>query len=214
MNGPSFWCVAFVPLIPLVAPPSMLRESPLSVFFVISLPVALAVASWFYLNWIFHGDARTFLTVSDSSFLGELLHSGESPWLVNFGGSWVAPTLTALLLAIAAFPGMIWQAVVVWRSPRLRRGVLSFFLVPVLAVGVSTSSYFIGHPVEMLFLLNAGCHGRSAVAAPRNSAAKDPGGRFPAARGSGRRPAVLLVSLPGHAAMAPGVDRAGAGCGL
>lgn len=151
-----FLVVAFLPLIPLVAPPSMLRESALSVFFVIILPVALAVASWFYLNWIFHGAARTFLTAPNSSFLGELLHSGESTWLVSFGGTWAASTLIALLLALAAFPGLLWQAAVVWRSPRLRRGVLTFFLVPVLAVGVSTNSYFIGHPADMLFLLNAG----------------------------------------------------------
>lgn len=151
-----FLVVAFLPLIPMVAPPNMLRESPLSVFFVISLPVALAAASWFYLNWIFHGDARIFLNVSDSAFLGELLNSRQSDWLLNFGGSWVMPTLATLLLAVAAFPGIVWQATVVWRSPRLRRGVLTFFLVPVLAVGVGSSSYFLGHPMEMLFLLNAG----------------------------------------------------------
>ncbi|MDJ0807291.1 MAG: hypothetical protein QNJ78_10700 [Gammaproteobacteria bacterium] len=149
--------IAFLPLIPLVAPPNMLRESPLSVFFVISLPVALAAASWFYLNWIFHGDARTFITVPDSAFLGELLNSRENLWLLEFGGSWIVPTLLALLLAIAAFPGMLWQARVIWRSPRLRRALLTFFLVPVLAVGVSSSRYFLSHPMEMLFLLNAAC---------------------------------------------------------
>ncbi len=152
-----FLVVAFFPLIPMVAPPSMLRESPLSVFFVISLPVALAIASWFYLNWIFHGAARTFITALDSSFLGARLHSGESDWLLGFGGAWLLPTLAALLLAVASFPAMIWQAVVVWRSQRLRRGELVFFLVPVLAVGVASSSSFIEHLVEMLFLLNAGC---------------------------------------------------------
>ena len=150
-----FLTLAFLPVIPMVAPPNMLREAPLSVFFVISLPVVMAVASWFYLNWIFHGAARNFITAPDSSFLGKLLHSGEYPWLVNYGGDWLVPTLIALLLAMAAFPVLIWQVLVVWRSPRLHRGVLSFSLVPVLAVGVATNSYFLGHPMEMLFLLIA-----------------------------------------------------------
>jgi hypothetical protein len=151
-----FLAVAFFPLIPMVAPPTMLRESPLSVFFVIILPLMLAIGSWFYLNWVFHGDAQTFLTVTDSSFLGARLDSGESLWLRSVGGTWMMPTLLSLGLALISFPSLLWQASVVWHSSRLRNGVLVFLLVPVLAMGVASGGFFIAHPAEMLFLLCAG----------------------------------------------------------
>ena len=151
-----FLAIAFFPLIPLIAPKRMLDDSTLSVFILIALPIVLAIGSWFYLNWTFHGDARTFLTSPDSTFLGVRLVSGESLWLLNYGGTLLQSTIITLGIAFACFPSILWFTYTVWRSPRLRRGLEVYFLVPVIAVGLATSSFFIAHPAEILFLLTAG----------------------------------------------------------
>lgn len=151
-----FIVVAFIPLIPLIAPPQMLKDSTLSVFIIIALPVVLAIASWFYLNWIFQGDSNNFLTSPDSTFLGVRMSSGDSMWLIHYGGQFILSTLVALVTAIACFPSIIWYTYSVWRSSRLRRGIEVYFMVPVIATGLATSHFFISHPAEMLFLLTAG----------------------------------------------------------
>lgn len=151
-----FIAVAFLPLIALIAPPKMLEDSALSVFLIITLPIVFAIASWFYLNWIFHGDASSFLTSPDSTFLGTRMSSGESAWLLRYGGTLFLSTLIALITAITCFPSIIWYTYNVWRSARLRRGLEVYFLIPVIATGLATSHYFISHAADMLFLLTAG----------------------------------------------------------
>jgi len=151
-----FVVIAAVPLLPLIASPKMLRESPLGVYVLILLPAVFSILSWFYLNWIFHGDAETFLTAPDSEFLAARLTSGESLWLLRYGGTLATASIIVVLSALAMFPALGWQLYAVWHTGRLRHGIGVYFLIPVVAAAIATAGFYLGHPAEMLFLLLAG----------------------------------------------------------
>ncbi|MBN4080123.1 hypothetical protein JYT31_00510 [Beggiatoa alba] len=151
-----FLFIALLPLIPLCAPQRMLRYSPISVYTIISLPLAAAILSWLYLNWIFHGDPWLFLTAPESSFLGAKLAAHESRWLMSVGGEWLMPILISLLWTLTSYPVLIWLTLRTFHNRQALRNMVVFFLHPMLAVGIATSSFFLVHPIEMLFIFSAG----------------------------------------------------------
>lgn len=150
-----FMVVSIIPFIPMIASPGMLKASPVSVFVLIMLPAFFAISSWFYLNWVFYNDALNFLTVPNSSFLGARLTSGDSLWLVHNGGSVLWVSIITILGTVMLFPTIAWQSYAVWQSKKLRRAIRVFFFIPVVAAILSTSTYMLSHPVEVIFLITS-----------------------------------------------------------
>jgi membrane protein XagC len=150
-----FVLLALLPLIPLLAPRRMFNASVSSVYGVLVFPVALAIASWFYMNWIFHGDASLFLSAPEASFRGAWRAASSSPWLMHYGGSFLMPLLIPSLIAVLAFPLPIWM---LWRfrdRDNFRRAMIVLYLHPLLAISLATAAFYLAHPMEILFLLAA-----------------------------------------------------------
>jgi membrane protein XagC len=144
-----------LPLIPLLAPRRMFNESVSSVYGVLVFPVALAIASWFYMNWIFHGNASLFLSAPEASFRGAWRTASSSPWLMHFGGSFFMPLVVPALIAIVAFPLPVWMFWHFRRRDNFRRAMIVLFAHPILAISLATAAFYLAHPMEILFLLAA-----------------------------------------------------------
>lgn len=150
-----FMVVSIIPFIPMIASPGMLKASPVSVFVLIMMPAIFAICSWFYLNWVFYDDALNFLTVPNSSFLGARLTSGDSLWLVHNGGSVFQASVIAIVGTFMLYPTIIWQSYAIWQSRKLRRAIRVFFFIPVVAAILSTSTFMLSHPIEVIFLITS-----------------------------------------------------------
>ena len=150
-----FLFLALLPLLPLLAPPAMLRESARSVYLMFALPLVIFVCSWAYVNWVFRGTPWLFITAPDSGFLGSRLLVDQTPWLQDMGGYLLEPTVISLLLSLLAFPVLLWIILHARRNVLLLRSTLVFFLHPLLALVMATYAYFIDHPVGILFLFIA-----------------------------------------------------------
>ena len=151
-----FLFVGLIPLLPLISPPKMMRESTWSVYFIFALPLFIFVGAWAYVNWIFRGDPLLFITSPDSGFLGSRLLVEQTPWLQDMGGYFLEPTIISLILALMAFPVLIWVIIHAKRNILLFRSTVVFFLHPLLALFMATYAFFIDHPVGILFLFIAG----------------------------------------------------------
>lgn len=151
-----FLFFALLPLLPLVAPPRMMRTSPVSVYAVITFPFLASVASWAYLNWIFHSDPWLFWNSPESSFRGGWFRAPDVEWLRLYGGTWLRPILIACLHALVSFPVLIWLLARVRRERVLLAATVVLFLHPLIAIGFGTLKYFVTHPMGMLFLFSSG----------------------------------------------------------
>jgi len=148
-----FIFLALLPLLPLLANRRLVSESLTGVYGVAIFPLLLALATWMYLNWIFHGDPFTYLNAPGSAFRGAWEEAQGSAWLQRWGGKWVGPTGQSLLHGLLAFPAVLWLC---WRWRHrlyLVAACLVLFLHPIFAIGLATSGFFLGHPLGILFLL-------------------------------------------------------------
>lgn len=150
-----FVLLALLPLIPMLAPKRMFNESVSSVYGVLVFPVALAIASWFYMNWIFHGDASLFLSAPEASFRGAWRSAASSSWLMHYGGSFFLPLVISALAAVLAFPLPIWMLWHFRHRDNFRRATIVLFVHPVLAISLATAAFYLSHPMEILFLVSA-----------------------------------------------------------
>ncbi len=148
--------IALLPLISIIAPQRMLSESTSSVYLIIAAPLAISVASWAYLNWIFHDDAGLFLSSADSSFRGVWQDTPHVDWLRAYGGDFIVPTLVTGLYALLAYPVLLWLLYHAKRHRILLGSTLVLLLHPVVASGLATGNYFLSHPMDMIFLFSAG----------------------------------------------------------
>lgn len=151
-----FLFIALLPLLPLVAPRRMIRESPLSVYAVVTFPFLASVASWAYLNWIFSNDPWLFWNSPESSFRGGWFRAPDVEWLRLYGGMWLKPILVSVGYALIAFPAFVWLLARVRRDRPLFAASAVLFLHPLIAIGFGTMKYFITHPMAMLFLFSSG----------------------------------------------------------
>jgi hypothetical protein len=151
----TFVFLALLPLLPFLAPPRMQENSLLSVYSLMGFPLAVAVAGWIYLNWVFHGDPWSFLHATEASFRGAVMQPESTPWLVHWGGQWLAPALIALAAAAMAFPLPLWLT---WKNRHYGRrmaAALALFLHPVIAVGLATAAFFLDDMINIVVLLLA-----------------------------------------------------------
>ncbi|NOY66638.1 MAG: hypothetical protein GXP13_04415 [Gammaproteobacteria bacterium] len=148
--------MALLPLISIIAPKRMLRESTTSVYLIIAAPLAVSVASWAYLNWIFHNDASLFLSSSGSAFRGAWQDTPHISWLRSYGGDFFTPTILTGLLSLMAYPVLFWLLYHAKRHRILLGSTLVLLIHPVVASGLATSNYFLEHPMNMVFLFSAG----------------------------------------------------------
>jgi hypothetical protein len=71
VDGVTFFLfLALLPLLAIIAPRRLLIDAPWSVYVIIATPLAVVVAAWIFLNWVFHGSPWQFLTEPYSGFLG------------------------------------------------------------------------------------------------------------------------------------------------
>ncbi len=151
-----FLFIALLPLITLIAPRRILMESPLSVYVIVTTPLAVAVGSWIYLNWIFHGDALGFLSDPRSGWLGGWSEAPGSAWLRTYGGDWLRPIGAGLVLMAASFPAVIFLLLSASRYGPHLRAALVLFLHPVIAMGFATERFYLVSPMEILVLILGG----------------------------------------------------------
>ncbi len=148
--------IALLPLISIIAPQRMLKESTSSVYLIIAAPLAIAVASWAYLNWIFNDDAGLFMRSTSSSFRGAWQDAAHIDWLRNYGGQYIMPTLISALLALTAYPVLLWLVYHAKRHRILMGSTLVLLIHLIVASGLATGNYFLAHPMNMIFLFSAG----------------------------------------------------------
>lgn len=149
----SFLFLALLPLLPFLAPPRMLRESTLSTYVLISLPIAVAALAWAYLNWLFNADPWHFVTSGESAFVGASRAVAGSDWLRQVGGRLLPALGWAAALAALALPVLGWT---LWHLRGRRRmwlGIGILALHPVLATALATVPYVLGQPLDILFLM-------------------------------------------------------------
>ncbi len=151
-----FLFIALIPFISIIAPRRMLLDSPISVFLMIAMPLAIAVLSWTYLNWIFEGKALNFISDPDSSFLGGWQDTPTSEWLRHYGGRWFAPLIAAFIQLSLFFPVVFLLLPLSARYGKHLKASIILLLHPVIAIAFASSKYFLFHPLEILTLISAG----------------------------------------------------------
>jgi len=160
--------IALLPLISIIAPQRMLKESTTSVYLIIATPLVIAIASWAYLNWIFHGDAGLFMQSAESSFRGAREDTPHVEWLRSYGGDFVMPTILVALMSLVTYPVLFWLLYHAKHHRILLGSTLVLLVHPVIAAGLATGNYFLAHPMHMIFLYSAGIMA-GVVLIPRES---------------------------------------------
>ena len=148
--------LALLPMIVLIAPQRMLKDSILSVYASISLPLLIALCSWMYLNWLFTGDPLQFIYEEDSSFLGAKHRANEFQWLQITGGQFFQPFVLASVYSLLSYPVLIWFLYKSYRHKILFRGATVILLHPLIAAALATQHFFLNHPANIIFLYSAG----------------------------------------------------------
>ncbi len=167
-----FLFIALLPLLPLVAPQRMMKASPVSVYIVITFPFLASVASWAYLNWIFHHDPWLFWNSPESSFRGGWFRAPDVEWLRLYGGTWLLPILISCGYALVSFPVLAWLLARVRRDKVFFAASIVLFLHPLIAIGFGTLKYFVTHPLGMLFLFSSGIMAAIALVPPMGAVAR------------------------------------------
>lgn len=148
--------IALLPLVSIIAPQRMLKESTSSVYLIIAAPLGIAILSWAYLNWIFNDDAGLFIRSTSSSFRGAWQDTAHIEWLSSYGGQYITPALIAALLSLVAYPVLIWLVYHAKRHRILLGSTLVLLIHLIAASGLATGNYFLAHPMYMIFLFSAG----------------------------------------------------------
>ncbi len=145
--------ISFFPLIPLIIPIPLLRESPLSIYIIVGMPLLIIISMWIYFNLIFFGETLAFLNTYQSKFTGAMANAETLPWLRDYGGQLVTPILKGFVYVVASYPVLLY---IMWQKHRGKRQlftstVLIFF--PVISIGVSTYAYFLASPTQVTALI-------------------------------------------------------------
>ena len=148
--------LALLPMIVLIAPQRMLKDSILSVYASISLPLLIALCSWMYLNWLITGDSLQFIHDEGSGFLGAKHKANEFQWLQLTGGQFFEPLVLASIYSLLSYPVLIWFLYKSYRHKLLLRGALVILLHPLIAIALATQYFFLNHPANITFLYSAG----------------------------------------------------------
>ena len=168
----SYVILALFPLVAILAPKTLLERSPLVIYLLIFTPFVMVFLGWAYLNWLYVGSPWYFLHSSDSAFLGAFPDAPFVPWLRDHGGEFWTPLAIAVLMTLAAFPLSLWHLAKSMFSRRkiTTAGVLT--LVILLATALATFTNFLGHPLEMLCLLEGVTMIALAIDPPRHTRAR------------------------------------------
>ena len=150
-----FIFVALLPMLAVVAPRRLMMVSPLSIYFILSVPFLMAVFSWAWLNWLFASDFFHFIHDPHSSYLGGYMTLFNYPWLVHYGGHFFATLLPALGYALAAYPAAFYFLFATWQDQSRFRASFVLFVHPVLAIALATDQFYLRHPIEILVLISA-----------------------------------------------------------
>jgi len=154
--GALFIYIALFPFFVLIAPRRIVLTSPVSVYIVITIPLAVVVFAWAYLNWIFEGSATNFIHQTNSKFLGGWQNTPNSPWLMSYGGQWLAPLGAAFILLVTYFPIVFLLLGFLAKHKSHLKVSLSLLIVPLIAIAFASSKFYIERPVEMLALIMVG----------------------------------------------------------
>lgn len=150
-----YLAIALVLLLPLVAPGELLQRAPFSFYLVVFTPFVFCFGAWAYVNWIYFDDPLLFLKAPDSAFLGARAEYAFTPWLLQWGGRFLAPLAIIAALAVVAFPAALLLVNRAWRSREYRRvGILAVGL-PVIAGALATFHETLAHPATIVGLLLA-----------------------------------------------------------
>ncbi len=152
-----FIFVAFLPLLPLIAPRNMLKASPSSVYLIIAMPLVLSVVSWVvYLSFVLDEGAWHYMSSPGESFRGAWHQVGEIEWLRDYGGSFFSSLLASIVVGLISYPVVLW---LVWRARRhikLLRDIEALLIHLSTAAALATATFFLAHPADMLYLTAAG----------------------------------------------------------
>lgn len=152
-----FIFVAFLPLLPLIAPRNMLKASPSSVYLIIAMPLILSVLAWvLYLSFVLDEGAWHYMSSPGESFRGAWHQVSEVDWLRNFGGTFFSSLFASILVGLISYPVVVW---LVWRARRhikLLRDIEALLVHLSTAAALGTVTFFLAHPADMLYLTAAG----------------------------------------------------------
>lgn len=151
-----FIFVALLPLIVVVAPIRTVMVSPSGLYLIVGTPLAFAIGTWAYMNWIFEGSFLHFITNADSAYLGGKLHIEEFPWLMQYGGQLLMPFLAVAGYMLVAYPVSIYLLLDTIDNGYRFRASFVLLLHPLVAVAIATSQEYLSHPFEILSLISAG----------------------------------------------------------
>jgi hypothetical protein len=147
--------IVLLPLLIFIVPIPMLRESPVSVYIIIGMPLMIVIGSWIYFNWIFLGEPLAFLHTYKSAFLGAMAQAETLPWLREYGGQFVRPMLIGLVYMLAGYPVLLF---LLWRSRQEGRKLHNTMVLmfhPVISIGIASLTYFLASPLQITVLIIA-----------------------------------------------------------
>lgn len=152
-----FIFVAFLPLLPMIAPRNMLNASPSSVYLIIAMPLVLSIVAWVvYLSFVLDEGAWHYMSSPGESFRGAWHQVSGIDWLRDFGGSFLQSLLGCVIVGLVSYPVVAW---LVWRARRhvkLLRDIEALLVHLSAAAALATVTYFLAHPADMLYLTAAG----------------------------------------------------------
>lgn len=147
--------IALLPLLILIVPIPQLRESPVSAYIIIGMPLLIVAGSWIYFNWIFLGEPLAFLNTYNSAFLGAKAYAENLPWLRDFGGELFTPMLIGLAYVVIGYPVLLLLMWLSYREGRQMKITLVLMLHPVVSIGIATLTFFLASPLQITALLTA-----------------------------------------------------------
>lgn len=150
-----FIFVALLPLLVLIVPIRLLRESPLSVYVIIGTPLLIILGAWIYFNWIFLGEPLAFLHTYESGFAGAKSQAETVAWLRAYGGEFVIPTLLGMGYVLFGYPVLLFLLLRSYGEGRQLRISLVLMFHPVLSIGLATLTYYLASPLQITVLIAA-----------------------------------------------------------
>lgn len=146
---------ALLPLLILIVPIQQLRESPLSAYIIIGMPLMIAVGSWIYFNWIFLGEPLAFLNTYNSAFIGAKSYAENLPWLRDFGGELFTPMMIGLAYVAIGYPVVLFLMWLSYKEGRQMKITMVLMLHPVVSIGIATYTFFLASPLQITTLITA-----------------------------------------------------------
>ncbi len=151
-----FLFLALLPLLLVLVPSFMRREAPFSVYIITGMPLLVVMGAWIYFNWIFIGEPLAFFNSYASGFTGARIEAETLPWLREFGGQLVVPTLHGLAYVLLGYPVLLLLMWHRYQEGRQLHVSLVLLLHPVLAIGLATWAFYLASPLQITLLIAAG----------------------------------------------------------